>query len=1039
VLVELFWPEADPESGRHNLSNALSSLRVILEPVGVISGSIIEADRFNVGLNPRSVSTDAWEFEETINRLLLDRSQNPELIHPYETALSMYQGSLLPGFYEDWVTPESVRLDSLYKQGTTRLTDLLLAEGKNEKAVHWAQLGLKNDPLDEGSILVLMTALERLSRYSDAIRAYRRFSEMAAQESLASPSKVLQNFAIQIETRALDSNLELPYRTDRASDGLHKADFATPQISDIPVTGESRGASTGHPNRDFTDLEGVAAKSTLKGDEFFLRTMTRFFGRQHEMAKLAKMLTVPRTRLVTITGPGGIGKTRFALEAIADIAEGEYGERNPFAAVFVNLSDVSDPSKLFGRIADSLSGAVQEGEDPRDAVVRMLDDQPSPILILDNFEQLVENSAIQLRTLLAKSQKLRLLVTSRQRLRLDGEQVFTLTPLAMPTDAISLDNLSAYPSVGLYIDRAEAASVDFQVNDKNIASICRLCATLEGVPLAIELAAARVSIMSTAHILAEVEKNRLDFLTVNSQDLAPRQQTIRATLNWSFKLLKEESKRLLSALSVFRGGWTTKAAQAISGLEIPVLESILTELRDFSLITVSDNEDGLRFSMSEVIREFAIDECIKRGELDEFARLHANYYAAFAEETIPGFLTSEGLHILQRFRDEEANLLATRTWADSNRNDPINTRIGITIIRFWLSVNWDDGDPRHDVNTTAEKRRSIFGLLMPLGGPMENSTDPDEVSGYLQQLADLCEESGTTEATGWILVQLGYTNLGRDLAFARAAAEKGVALMRKVENDTALAHALNALAVISSVQGEYDRAVALNQESYILLGDDKESKTHDFATHTEGVIAFMAGNHVRGEACLKQNLAYARETGDPRSEFAALYILGRIYNELGRFPESRAVLEAASNVCSEGHGEISYLSGYLSCYLAYSLYKVGSIPEAVSLFKKSLFQFKGSKRTQGFSMTLFFLAELLSSLKSFKLSAQLYGASEMFRIKHGRALDLKELEWDKDLRTELRIQLGMAYEDEFAQGLRLSENDAFTLAIRALDIPKTTQ
>jgi tetratricopeptide (TPR) repeat protein len=162
-------------------------------------------------------------------------------------------------------------------------------------------------------------------------------------------------------------------------------------------------------------------------------------------------------------------------------------------------------------------------------------------------------------------------------------------------------------------------------------------------------------------------------------------------------------------------------------------------------------------------------------------------------------------------------------------------------------------------------------------------------------------------------------------------------------------------------------------------------------------------------------------------------VLGRVYNELGRYSESLKILENASQVFSESQGEITYLSGYLSCFLGYAHFKLGNVHEAVGFLKKSLYLFRDSKRTQGLSMTLFFLAEILTSQKDFKLSAKIYGASEMFRIKHGRALDHRESEWDRDLQTELRNELASAFEEEFGLGLGLSEQGAFILSVRALD------
>jgi predicted ATPase len=328
------------------------------------------------------------------------------------------------------------------------------------------------------------------------------------------------------------------------------------------------------------------------------------------MARLDRMLAAPRTRLVTITGPGGTGKTRLALEAAARlVSDVEAQERALSGAVFVSLAELSEADRLFEVVLRALGLLPVADTAPLEQLVQALRAQPDTLLVLDNFEQLAEEGAIRVRDLLLKAVEVKLLVTSRQTLHLEGEHEFHLAPLPLSSGAQTSEELLSVASIALFVDRAQAALPDFQLTERNAATVAQLCDYLEGLPLAIELAAARVGFLTPARILSQVQADRLDFLATRRRDAVSRQKTLRATLDWSYRLLAEAGQRFLAQVSVFRGGWTLEAAQAICALSQGETLDWLTLLRDSSLIKVTDTEEGLRFTLLETIRELERCAC----------------------------------------------------------------------------------------------------------------------------------------------------------------------------------------------------------------------------------------------------------------------------------------------------------------------------------------------------------------------------------------------------------------------------------------------
>lgn len=414
---------------------------------------------------------------------------------------------------------------------------------------------------------------------------------------------------------------------------------------------------------------------------------TRFFGREKELERLRDLLAVgietgePKTaaRLITLVGPGGAGKTRLALEAA-----GRCGP--PVAGLwFVPLADISTGEQIGGAILDAIRVARWPGSAPLDQALEALAHAPA-LLILDGFEALVPEGLPVIRELLDRAPMLACLVTSRRRLGLSGERVVEVRPLPVPraTEAVTPERLARSASVQLFVDRAQAVQPDFQVTPANADAVAALCRRLEGIPLALELAAGRAAVRSPRQMLADLEK-RLDLLQSHRPDVLPRHRTLRAAMDWSIRLLSPELQRFYSGLAVFRAGWTLEAAEAVAaGGEEPEKGSALdalAQLREFSLIYTELTDAEVRFRVLETLREFALER-LTGAEKAAAQQRHAGHFLRFSEDRIRRIRTSEEPMALGQLEADLENVRAAMDWSESAREWPLCARLALALARF---------------------------------------------------------------------------------------------------------------------------------------------------------------------------------------------------------------------------------------------------------------------------------------------------------------------------------------------------------------------
>jgi predicted ATPase/class 3 adenylate cyclase len=610
---------------------------------------------------------------------------------------------------------------------------------------------------------------------------------------------------------------------------------------------------------------------------------TALLDRVEPRAALTALLRSPDVRLVTLTGPGGIGKTRLAVAVAAEVVDAF-----PDGVWYVRLSRLVDPDLVIPTIAQTL-GLKEAGSQPITEILRAHVAERRLLLVLDNFEQVV-GAAGEVAGLLAASPGLTALVTSRTPLRLRGEREYTLGLLPLPPlsepGPQSPERLAQYAAVTLFVERAQAAQPDFAVTGANAPAIAEICARLDGLPLAIELAGARVKLLPPEALLARLSTT-LKLLIGGARDLEERQQTMRATLAWSDDLLQPEEQRLFYRLAVFVGGCTLEAAEAICAapagaapLELDLLDG-LSALVDHSLVQQREEDGEPRFGMLHIMREYARErlEASEGGkEAEALRRAHADYFLALAERALPELSGPEGVAWLGRLEREHDNLRAALGWARERGAAETGLRLVSALWRFW----WGRGYLREGRAWVDEMLALGDGSQPPTAAPMA----PDRVrvqalraggilaswqgdvaaaEPRLEAAAALARASGDLQTAARALNDLGnLASRQSDLKQAAARYQECLMLSREVGDQASIATALGNLGDIAARQGDLERAAAFSEEALMLFRPMGYPASVAVLLLNLSWVARQRGEYARAEALGREGLALAREVGDPR-------------------------------------------------------------------------------------------------------------------------------------------------------------------------------
>lgn len=575
---------------------------------------------------------------------------------------------------------------------------------------------------------------------------------------------------------------------------------------------------------------------------------TSFVGREREVS--AARRTLASRRLLTLTGPGGIGKTRLALRIASESAR-EYAD----GVWFVELASVADPALVPASVATAIGVRTSSGDSLSDALIGWMKSRRA-LVVLDNCEHLIEACAELVTALLRSAPEIRILATSREPLAVEGESVRPVPPLLVPVSGAvsSIADLFSNESVRLFAERARLVKPGFDVGERNAAVVATLCRRLDGIPLAIELAAARARVLSVEQILDRME-DRFRLLTGGSRTTLPRHQTLRATIDWSYEMLTDDERTLLVRLSVFAGGCSLDAAEAActgGGIDELTLLDLLTRLVDRSLVVFADSETNPRYGMLETIREYARERLDETGDESVRLAMHAAWCLELVTRLRAEFRGPRQHEVYDQLEIEHDNLRAALDWTIRTARDADTAmRIAGGLAMFWNTRG----------HTT--EGRDWTEAALSLDGVATDEARDDALYG----LSLLAHSTG-------------------DYRRARSAIESCVELRRKLGEPSAIARALNYRAVVLTSMSEYAEAAAVQQEALDLSRAKGLADEANYGVYSLGMIAYRTDDLEEATMRLSESLEGWRESGHHVAVASVLGTLGEVMRLVGDSDEA---------------------------------------------------------------------------------------------------------------------------------------------------------
>lgn len=764
---------------------------------------------------------------------------------------------------------------------------------------------------------------------------------------------------------------------------------------------EERFASASEVAAALADLAGTQRPTPAPTPRHNLPgQLTSFIGRTREIAEVKRLIS-PLSRedavgrLLTLTGPGGTGKTRLGLHAAAEVMPSF-----PGGVWLIELAPLADPALVPQTLAAVLGVREEPERSVTTSVLGYLHDRQT-LLILDNCEHLIETCAELIETILRACPTVRILATSREALGIAGETILRVPSLSLPDNrrVNGFEGLAQSEAIQLFVERARAVNPDFELTADNAPAIAQICQQLDGIPLALELAAGRARAMTPEQIAARLD-DRFRLLTGGSRTALPRQQTLKALIDWSWDLLVESERVLLRRLSVFWGGWTLEAAEAVCAdatlHDVDVL-NWLSHLVDKSLIAVESEAGGAaRYRLLETLRQYAREKLVDAGEAKAVRARHLAFYLALAEQAEPHLHDAEQLTWLERLTQEHDNLRAALKWALADKDQPnwspeAGLKLAAALTGFWyLRGFWNEGRewltvmlslaPDDDALThprakalasagwLADERgpeaeyyaealrlfqrlghqRGMAFCLRGLGVRATNEGDLDTSAQLLNDSLALFKEAQDVWGIALVHLNLGWrVSYGNDQPQAEAIWEAGLQLFRQVGDRWGIAVTLGALSYIARLRGQYARAAAVSEESLQLFRELGDKAGIAVSLGRLGNVAFRQGNYAQAQTFIEQGLTLLHEMGNERDTSGAMAMLGLIAAYQGHYAQATTWLEESLTLDRD-----SFNSAYTLNFLGYTIYCQGDVTRADKAWQEAAVKHRAQDDQPGMAYAL---------------------------------------------------------------------------------------
>ncbi len=696
--------------------------------------------------------------------------------------------------------------------------------------------------------------------------------------------------------------------------------------------------------------------------------LTSFIGREKEIAELKKLLS--ETRLLTLTGPGGTGKTRLSLQVAAEVIDDFTN-----GVWITELASLSDPLLVSATIASSLGIPEQPGQETMVTLINYLK-QKELLIILDNCEHLIEECAALAEKLLEKCPGIKIIATSREALRSQGENVFRVTSLSHPEpDQKNTPlELSQYEAVRLFIERALAVNSAFRINNNNAPAVAQICFHLDGIPLAIELAAARIKILQVEKICEKLD-DRFRLLTGGKRTALPRQQTLKAMIDWSYDMLSENEKLILRRLSVFSGGWTLQAAEEIcSGDDVEIYEvmDIHSNLLDKSLISTSESSGSIRFYMLESIKQYASEKNVSDIET---AKKHFEYFSRIANQSEIRITGLDQKSWAKLVDTESDNLRTAIKWAMKNQNDEACDLV------YHMTDYWDIKGYFVEALQTCIKilnsdmnieKLSKANILYCAGLMSQNMGNVKEAEIFTKEGLSIFRELDNRAGIGKCASTLGVitsTDPGRGTE-TREFYDEAISIFRETDMKRDYAVSLYNMSFVYVKEKNTEKALQLRMEALNIYRELNDTHQIALIMSSLGVFELRRKNYDKARSYTEESLAISNETGDKYLISINLVNLGNLYLEQKEYKKAETLLNESLEILNE----FGYKSNMIVAlmFLGEVAFKTGDNENSVNYHKESVLTGSETGNSYYLATNLFGLGMAYFGLKDYESSVKYF-------------------------------------------------------------------